>query len=84
MNTPTNPQAFGEYLANLQPTPAISAGIIAQFSEAYSALMKVYNLTDGDLGISNWFCEGYPFGMDLGEFLAEFGTYIEKLKGIHQ
>lgn len=78
MNTPTS---FGEYLANLQPTPEQRAGIIAEFSVAFSALVKVYNLTDGNLGASTWFCEGYPFGQDLGEFIAEFGNYIEKLKG---
>lgn len=55
--------------------------IIEEFAVAYSALVKVYDLASGDIGSSEWFCNGYPFGMDLFEFLAEVQAYIEKLEG---
>ena len=63
------------------PTNDTRAQIVAEFTQAYSALVKVYDLAEGDLGSSEWFCNGYPFGSDLLEFIAEFGSYISKLKG---
>jgi hypothetical protein len=54
--------------------------ILRHFQEAYSSLVKVYNLADGGIGSSAWFCDGYPFGSDLGEFLSIFGDYILQMK----
>lgn len=66
------------------PTNDTRAQIIAHYSEAFSALVKVYDLAEGDIGCSEWFCNGYPFGGDLLEFIAEFGNYIGNLKGTNQ
>lgn len=54
--------------------------IINEYKKVYSSLVKVYDLAEGDIGASEWFCDGYPFGMDLFEFLAEVQAYIEKLE----
>jgi hypothetical protein len=54
--------------------------VLFHFRDAYNSLVKVYNLAEGDIGGSAWFCDGYPFGSDLGEFLASFSEYILKIR----
>ena len=71
MNTPTN--------------EAQKALIILRYQEALNALAKVVDLVDEDttenLGSSEWFCNGYPFGQDLDTVVYKFANYINTLKG---
>ena len=66
------------------PTNDTRAQIVRQYQDALNALAKVVDLVDADpshLGTSEWFCDGYPFGRDLTEFVYEFADYLAKLKG---
>lgn len=55
--------------------------IIDQFRAVYSSLVDVSNVAgEAQLGASDWFCDGYPFGMDLDEFIAELAEYIGRLE----
>jgi hypothetical protein len=67
------------------PTNDTREQIIRRYQDALNALADVVDLAESDpsgrLGMSEWFCDGYPFGGDLGEFVYEFANYLNKLKG---
>jgi hypothetical protein len=67
------------------PTNDTRAQIVRQYQEALNALAKVVDLVDEvtteNLGSSEWFCNGYPFGQGLETVVYQFANYINTLKG---
>lgn len=56
--------------------------ILQQVKTATDALAKVCRLAEGNplVGMSEWFCNSYPFGSSLDDVVADMGDWVASME----